>query len=130
MRNIKSFLVSGMTLCVLYLIVHSTFFSTDSVDDTQAQGKKIYSPFMLSSAMDAEHTEVEEEHHDDARQQRKSIGDAAAAEQAPTEQPAAEPAPEQRCTSTSTAALHQTPAAPAAAPAARTKFPPPHRQRL
>jgi|GEM_PF-1791287 hypothetical protein len=64
MRTIKSFLVSGITLCVLYLIVHSTFFSTSSVDDTQAHGKKIYSPFTLSNAMDAEHPDVAQEHHD------------------------------------------------------------------
>lgn len=59
MRNVKSFLVSGITLCVLYLVMQSTFFSTSFVDDTQARGEKIYSPF-LSGAMDADESEVEE----------------------------------------------------------------------
>jgi hypothetical protein len=87
---------------VLYLIVQSTFFSTNSVDDTQAHGKKIYSPFTLSSAMDAEHAEVEE-HHDDA---------------APAEEHHEDAAPEPVAEATATAPVPATPVPAQQAPVA------------
>lgn len=120
MRNIKSFLVSGITLCVLYLIVHSTFFSTSIVDDTQAQGKKIYSPFTLSSAADAESVDIEDR-HDDAppaeEHQEAPPAEEAPAEQAPApvEQAESTPAPEEPA-ATAPAPVEQAMPAPAAAP--------------
>jgi hypothetical protein len=121
MRNIKSFLVSGITLCVLYLIVHSTFLSTSFVEDTQAQGIKIYSPFTLSSAADAEDTQVEEQHDDAAPAEEHQ--DATPAEAAPAEQPAPEqPAPAEQ---PAAPAPEQAPAAPAPAPAPAAPAPAP-----
>lgn len=115
MRTIKSFLVSGIALCVLYLIVHSTFFSTDSVDDTQTHGKKIYSPFTLSSAMDAEHPDVAQEHHDDTPPAEEHHEDAHPVEEHHEEAPApAAPAP----------APQAAPAAPVPTPAPATPVAP------
>lgn len=92
MRNIKSFLVSGIALCVLYLIVHSTFFSTSIVDDTQALGQKIYSPFTLSSNMDTQNSQVEED--EDEVQPAQDSQESPPEEAQPAEQEAQEPEPE------------------------------------
>jgi len=60
MRGLKSFLMSGMMLCILYLVLQSTLLD-DGTGTMSEMAQKIYSPFTFSTRSDAEDAQVEEE---------------------------------------------------------------------